>query len=97
MKLDDLIQADNTAPLDEDMTNALSVFGFSNCTYSLYQKQPSGEYVGVLSGEKPDGSTMNWIGTGKTPDDAYDEAVDALAKWILNQPIPFWPAPGATP
>lgn len=100
MKLDDLIQADNTVELDEDISDALAAFGFIATTYSLYQKQPSGQYVGVLAGEKPDGTIVNWIGTGTTPDEAYANAIDACAKWILNQPIPFWPiapAQGVTP
>lgn len=91
MKLDDLLQADSTSDLDQDLLDALSIFGFTSATYTLFQRKPNNEFVGVIAGQHKDGSAMNWVGTGKTPDEAYTSAIDSIAKWILNQPI------GATP
>ena len=82
MKLDDILQADNTttAMLDPALLKALSVFGFVGVTYQLYHSN-SGvyTYVGVIEGTRKDGSTHTWTGTGSTPDDAQDDVIDALA------------------
>lgn len=94
MRLDDLLEADATThPIDPDILAALNAFGFVTATYTLYQKQPAGDFVVAIMAERADGSSMSWFGSGKTPDEAQIDAIDACAKWILNQPVPFWPTP----
>lgn len=86
MKLDDLLDADNS-DLDEDLLAALTMLGFVDASYTLYQRKPSSDFVAVITGHYHDGSAINWIGQGTTPEDARTNAIDAIAKWILNQNV----------
>ena len=100
MKIDDLLSADAATggSLDPILVTALTSYGFVSVTYSLYQRagQPP-VYVGLITGIKKDLSSHVWTGTGHTPDEAETNTIDALAKWILNQPVPYYPTAGATP
>lgn len=100
MKLDDLLSVDSTTAgsLDPDLISALTVFGFVNISYSLYHRSTSPPpYVGILAGVKSDGTGHQWTGTGNTPEEAQLDAIDSLAKWLMNQPIPYYPTAGVTP
>lgn len=92
MKLDDLIAADSTdASLDPDLVDALRVFGFTTATYTLFT-HPTHKYVATIYATRPDGTGHTWVGTGKTPDEAYQDVLDSLAKWVVQQPpLPFTP------
>ena len=89
MKLDDLVAQDTIADsnLDDEIVGALGAFGFTSASGTLFQ-HPTKGWVYTISATRKDGSSLTWIGVGKTPEDAIEEAVDAVAKWILNQPIP---------
>jgi hypothetical protein len=88
MKLDDLIAADQTViNLDPDVISVLIAFGFTSASYTLYSHTTL-KYVGTIEGVRADGTKHTWIGTGTTPEEAEADALDALAKWILGQPIP---------
>lgn len=99
MKLDDLIAKD-TDPgiqLDAVVVSALNVFGFSHVTYSLYMRStPPPPYVGIIVGIRKDGTSHTWTGTGTDAEEARINAIDSLAKWVLNKPIPYYPT-GVTP
>lgn len=105
MKLDDLLEADQSGPnLDPQIVAALNLFGFVNVSYSLYFKPGAGPapYVGIIVGIKSDGTNHTWTGTGNTPTEAEADTIDALSKWILNQQYAYYPTashtgPGATP
>lgn len=93
MKADDLVAADATeVTMDPDLLSAMQALGFRSATYSLFS-HPTRKWVATIKGVFPDGTDRTWIGTGDTPDEAEAEVIDALSKWILNQPIPFTNAP----
>ena len=88
MKLDDLIAADNASgdgPIDQDIINALAAHGFVTVSYTLAH---SVAYIATITGRRSDGSKVTWKGIGATDKEAEMEAIDALAKWVMAQPIP---------
>jgi hypothetical protein len=91
MRVDDLIAAESLSDdLDPDLTFALVAFGFSAATGTLFH-HPTKGWIYTIAASRPDGSSLTWIGVGNTPAKAEDDAIDALSKWILNQPIPVTP------
>lgn len=91
MKPDDLL-AHDAAPdsVDEDLTGALAAFGFVSVTGTLFY-HPTKGWLYTIAATNNSGHSLTWIGIGKTPADAEQDAIDALAKWILNQQIPSVP------
>lgn len=89
MKVDDFIDADNTpddGPIDADIIQALAAFGFATISYKLTRATVA--YIGTITAWRPDGSFVQWQGIGATAVEAEQEAIDELAKWVLNQPTP---------
>lgn len=90
MKLDDFIAADNTAsdgPIDDDIVKALGAFGFVTVSYTL--TKPFLVYIGTITAHRRDGTFVQWKGIGATDTEAETEAIDALARWVMNQPTPL--------
>lgn len=95
MKLDDLEHLDRTndsGPIDADIVAALGAFGFVNVSYSLVGSPrgpiPRIRYCGTITGHRMDGTQQAWRGFGATPEEAEQEAIDELAKWVMAQPTP---------
>lgn len=91
MKIDDLIEADNTTVDDQEILDALTAFGFVSAIYTLYHN-PTVGYVAKITALRADGSGMTWLGNGTSPQEAEADAIDTMAKWLLTQP-----QPGQTP
>lgn len=91
MKATDLISQDNaTVDLDDEIVSALGAFGFVSASGTMFS-HPNGGWVYTINAKHGNGSSLTWIGTGKTEEEAVADAVDAVAKWILTQPIPVTP------
>lgn len=88
MKLDELLEAESPGddgPLDDVIVNAMAALGFVKVSYRLTRFLQL--YLGIITGHRADGGTMHWNGMGKTPVEAETNAIDELAKWIMQQQV----------
>ena len=91
MKAADIIAADNSTNLDQEVLDALYAFGYYQVDLSLYQRQHPSQWFCILTAFHRDGGQRDWAGHGLTVEDAKWDAIDAVAKWMLQQPLPVTP------